>query len=31
MRPEIAPDKIHIMGTRLNTAPALPDRFKVVW
>jgi len=27
----IQPGKIHIMATRPNTAPALLDRFKVVW
>jgi hypothetical protein len=31
MRLKIQSGNIHIMATRLNTAPALPDRFKVVW
>ena len=30
-RPVLAPDKTHIIATRLNAAPALLDRVKVVW
>jgi hypothetical protein len=31
MRLKIQPENIHIMATRPNTAPTLPDGFKVVW